>query len=357
MVGRSLTWIRGWRANEEVSFWGGGDVEALPSGSFPILDALTAAYLCQEPVDGDGWLGVLQRHIGRPESTKVWIAMTRYLPFLVQAQRTSASAFIRMLLERYPEICNHQWGVHMVGQIIGWLPSGLLNNIVDSWIDGDWRYGPQVAGEVIAFALCRNVGHKHMLGGINAVVRRFRAQPRNAKMIRVGIAHTLIVALREPALRFRAARLLIRVLRSAAVDDDELNKVVHRIFGREAYLSPDVHTERLLQECVRRPGVLTAGGMGPFTDGLKNLLADSWKPRLILAVGVAYLEQREKEWRRGGQDRGEIDDGLIEVSLTLHGLTETREKGLELFERLMALNPYGMTERLGKLDRQPARAM
>ena len=90
-------------------------------------------------------------------------------------------------------------------------------------------------------------------------------------------------------------------------------------------------------------------GDGAFTEGLKNLLADSWKPRLIQAVAVAYLKQREKEWSRGGQDRGEIDDGLIEVCLTLHGCTETREKGLELFERLMALNPYGMAERLGEL--------
>ena len=254
--------------SERGSFlWDGGDVEALPSGSFPILDALSAAYLCQEPVDTDGWLGILERHIVRPETPKVWIAMTRYLPFLVQAQRATAVAFIQMLLERYPEILNHQWGVHMVGQIIGWIPSGLLNNIVDSWIGADWQYGPQVAGEVIAFALCRNVGHEHMWGRVRAVVRRFWAKPRNAKMIRVGIAHTLIVALREPELRFRATRILIRIFGSAANDDEELNKVLHRIFSREAYLCPDAHTERLLQACVRRPKVLTAGAMGLSPKG------------------------------------------------------------------------------------------
>ena len=321
----------------------------LPSGNFPILDALTAGYLCRRPVDVPGLLGVLERHVDRAERTEVWTAMTRYLPLL--GDRPQSVKFMETLFTRYPEILNHQLGVHMIAQVIEWIPAEMLTYIVNEWIDGSWQYGPQVAGKIIALALCRDVDRERMKRYIRRTSSRLSSRRLKRELLRVGIAFTLIKGLEEPDLRSLVTPLIIRLFRFTKKSDCRLSRVLHRI-GHEKILYPDCHTKELLRAFLRHPHILMVDAMGFFVDGMKSLLAQSWDPRLVHSVADTFITR----WDESDQEPGyrPTIDGLIEVAFTLHNLPETRHNGLELFERLLALDLYGMNDRLRTLDRHPS---
>ena len=330
--------------------WDHGDGQVLPSGNYPILEALTVGYLYREPRDIHGWLGVLERHLGRAEKAEVWIAMARYLRFL--GDRPQSIAFLEALFFRYPEILNHQLGVHLIAQVVEWIPIATLRRIIGQWGDGRWQYGPQVAGEVIALALCRGVDRKRMRRLIAQTERRLICSISHSDSLRVGIAHTLIVALKEPDLRSMVTPLVIRLIQSIRTSDRRLSNVVNRVL-RESILLPDRHTERLLRVFLKASNKLTEVSTWHFTNGLKHLLTQAWNPRLIYTVTDAFLTQRYGSNQEPG-DRFDVGEQLIEVALTLHNLPDTRREGLDLFERLLAWDSYSMNYRLRALDRHPS---
>ena len=86
-------------------------------------------------------------------------------------------------------------------------------------------------------------------------------------------------------------------------------------------------------------------------QGLKGLLRDGWRPRLVYRVTEALIAKSAKEL---GDIRtvwaGDAGD-LADIALTFHRIADTRELGLELFERLMQARSYGVDERISKIDR------
>ena len=85
--------------------------------------------------------------------------------------------------------------------------------------------------------------------------------------------------------------------------------------------------------------------------GLKGLLCDGWNANLVFQiVNTLMLEE--------GSDSGDIGTifaanagGLSDIALTLHRIPETREVGLDLFERLMDVGSYELDERIAIFDR------
>ena len=135
--------------------WGLGGFGMLPGGNYPFLDALMAGYLLRKPEDADGWLTVLERHLGRDEDPKVWNALALHLQYLVRADRPRAIGLFESLLELQPGVFHAVSGTRLVGRILDWIPNELLGGITDYWVAGDWASGPQAAGEVWALKLCR----------------------------------------------------------------------------------------------------------------------------------------------------------------------------------------------------------
>ena len=117
----------------------------------------------------------------------------------------------------------------------------------------------------------------------------------------------------------------------------------------------DVYTEQLLTAMLDRPNFLAAQDTMFLVDRLKDLLRQGWKPRLVHAVANILVENAG----RGLGDLGTLlsmsAEDLIEIALTLHRLVETRSQGLDLFERLLAIDAHGVNDRLGILDRRPFR--
>ena len=115
----------------------------LPHGNYPILDALMLGYLLRSQPDLKEWLAVLKRHLKREEDTKVWSALARDMPCLVNAEDERGIEFLDALFARYPTVLNTKWGVLLIGQIVDRLPDGMTGRII-GWM-GVGRLGARAA--------------------------------------------------------------------------------------------------------------------------------------------------------------------------------------------------------------------
>lgn len=125
---------------------------------------------------------------------------------------------------------------------------------------------------------------------------------------------------------------------------------VFRVVGQ---LPPDGKTRELLSVIAENPDFIRCGGSSFVTGRLKELLANGFDPGLVAAVTRALLTA-------GGSALGDIRTAwsadardLIEITITLQRIPETRGVGLDLFETLMDLGAYEANQVLRELDRRP----
>ena len=333
-VQQSLLW-EAWRGH------------VVPHGNYPFLEALMKSYLFREPHAVDEWLGVLERHLERNEDPAVWREVAEDLWRLAEADRDRVTEFFESLFSLHPEVFCTVTGVSLVAQAMFWFPRQFIVRIIDDWISGSWKKGPQAAGEVLALDLCRNPEDINVLRQVERTVAGNEADTAIIEGMRLGITHTFVAAWSEPALRAMTTGYLVRLARTA---NSAVEEAVSASFGKADPLPADDHTLDLLEALLERPAVLAKGGHF-LIEGLKGLLREGWRPELVYRIANALIAEKAKDlgdirtaWAADAED-------LADIALTLHRIPETRELGLELCERLMEARSYGLDERIARIDR------
>ena len=235
----------------------------------------------------------------------------------------------------------------MVGHILDWIPNDLFEGITDHWIAGDWANGPQAAGEVSALMLCRRPDDPEARARVEQFLMEGEYEPAIATGLRLGVAHTLVTAWCEPKLRALTTPLLVRL---ASAADGSVAVALGSVFLKTDPLPPDDHTRELLEAFLNRPSILN-GGEEFLVGRLKGLLREGWNPLLVHAVADALARGAGSALRDIRTATSLVAGDLADIALTLHRIPETRTHGLDLFERLMGVEAYGLGERLETLDR------
>jgi len=336
--------------DEHSLLWGYGGGMILPHGSYPALEALSLGYLCRTPMDVDGWLSVLERHVLRREETRVWVAMAQYFANLVNCDRDRSIKFIENLFVHHPDVLLDSCTARFLYPILGWISSSLLDQIVDQWVSSDWPLGCQAAGEVIMVPRCRDPYDTDAVARVERVVEKVGIDEKAAVSLRVGMAHTLVTAARNSEMRAVAMPLLVELI---AFEDKRLSAVLSNAFHDDEFLVADSHSRCILRACLDHPSMFRGPNGEGLTRRLQSLLSEGWNADLVCAVAQSLLEsQLEKR----GPDRvvpAFMSGDLVDLALTLHRIPTTRVEGLELFERLMELRAYKTDESLQTLDRHP----
>ena len=335
---------------DDSILWSSHDFSALPQGNYPFLNALMLGHLLRNPPDLNGWLGVLERHLNRAEEVRVWIALTRDMPHLVSAGGARGIKFLAALFARYPTLLNTKSGVQLVGHIVDRLPDGLTAGIVDDWVSGDWANGPQAAGEIAALNLFRKPDSGVARERVDHFLRGDNLDPSTIERLRVGLTYTFAMAWHHPESRPLSTQLLIRLIDKA---ESYVAAGLHFAFRKSSPLPVDVCTRKVLEAVLRRPSVLGAPDVYFLAESLKGLLYEDGYPVLVYDVAKTLIEQTV-------QDRSESDavhnlSHLADLALTLHRIPDTREHGLDLFERLLTADAPGLSESLRMIDRQAFR--
>ena len=326
--------------------WGLGSIERLPGGNYPVLDALTLGYLLRKPESAHDWLAVLERHLLRREDPKVWCAMANYLDRIFRADQHRSLSFLERLFNQYPTVLETVAGVRLIERILGKFPDEMFNRILACWISGKWSPGPLAAGESATLKFCRNPDESEARRQVERFLAGADYDPLVVTMVRVGVAHTLVVAWGEPQLRELVTPLLVRL---ASIENVDIAEALSPVFVKTDPLPPDDFTRRLLEAFLKRPSILNVGSGYFVIERLKGLLREGWNPILVQTVANTLVGNSMKDTHAA---RPGDWAGLVEIALTLHRLPETRMAGLDLFERLMGLDVYEVPERLKALDRR-----
>ena len=327
--------------------WGMGHFRVLPVGNYPLLNALMRGLLCRRPMELDSWLAVLERHLTRNENPEVWCEIATDLWRLVKAERSSAVRFLESLFSSYPQVLLNATGVRLIANVQSWIPDGLRAEITDSWISGEWQKGPQAAGEVLALHLCRNPENAQAKLQVERILQDETFDPSVTENLRLGVAHTFAQAWTEAAFRAFATPYLLALV---SMESRAVGFALSGMFHKMDFLPTDRHTEQILKAMLDRPAIFT-GARHSLIGQLKGLLHDRWNPVLVYRVTEKIITERERELGDMRTAWPASAGHLADISLTLHRFPETKEEGLELFERLMIADSYGMDKRIAQIDR------
>ena len=319
---------------------------ALPPGNYPILDALTLGRLLRNPPDLNGWLGVLERHLKRDEEVKVWIALTRDMPYLVNASGGRGIKFLGALFARYPTVLNTKLGVQLVGHIVDRLPDGMTDRIVDGWVSGDWAHGPQAAGEIAALNLFRKPDSVVARGRVDQILKGDNVDPSTIERLRVGLTYTFAEAWHHLESRPLSTQLLIRLIDTA---HGTIAAALYSVFRKSSPLPVDAHTRELLEAVLKQPSLLVAQDVYFLVESMKGLLYEEGYPVLVYDVARTLIEQAVQT--RSESETAQSLSLLADLALTLHRIPEARDHGLDLFERLLEADVPGLSEPLRTIDR------
>ena len=327
--------------------WDHWGIRILPRGNYPFLNALMRGYLFRKPFAVDQWLAVLERHLARNENPIVWQEVAEDLWRLRKANRVRANKFLESLFSLYPNILHTITGVSLVAQVMPWLSEWLIDSIVKDWISGIWQEGPQAAGEILGLKHCRNPNDESAKILIEKILSGDGFKSSVVDELRLGITYTFVTAWSEPALRALTTPYLVQL---AAMESMAVEMALSKSFSKVDLLPADNHTRDFLEALLDRPCVLVGGGHS-LIEGLKALLRDGWNPKLVYRVINALITEKAKDLGNISTSWASHAGALADIALTLHRIPDTRELGLELFERLMEARSYGIEERILAIDR------
>lgn len=330
----------------ESILWSGQSMVVLPHGNYLVLDALMLGHLLREPPDPSGCLAVLERHLERDDDAKVWGALAIHLPYLVRANDQRGIKLLRDMFARHPTVLNMKSGVMLIAHVIERIPDRMIGSIVGRWVSGDWAHGPQAAGEIAALRLCRQPDSEAARMQVDQLLTGECLDSNTVEGLRVGLTRTFSRAWREPELRPMATALLVRIVSMAR---GAVSTAVRSVFLRSSSLPADVNTREFLQAVLKRPSVLVGSNVHFLVESLKGLLYETGYPVLVYEVANALIEQADEN--SGGSAALRNLSDLADLALTLHRIPDSREQGLELFERLLERDAPGLSESLRRIDR------
>ena len=330
----------------ESILWGYGNYVAIPQGTYTVLETLTRAYLSQKPMKTSRWLALLKKHLNQPKSPYVWKMLSLYyLKFLFHCEHKEATEFLKSLFAMYPEVLESEYGAVLIAHVHSWIDGKELKGFIHKIRKSHWKDGSQAYGELL-FLRCvwlpnETWSQRELQELLN--VHSIHLHDIN---IYVGIAYAASNFWGQLEVRSFANEVFIKLIPLA---NDAISKAINDVFRLTDNLSDDEQTDRLLETLIDYPDVLKHGVERFLIEKLSNLLYV--KPDLVYRVSKSIINLCGQEMDRLSMVSTHFAPDLINITLTLQRLEGIRRKqGLELFEKLLELNVYGIKNTLSEID-------
>lgn len=321
-----------------------------PGGNFPVLEALTNGFLFRRPCAYDAWLDLLESQLDVNEDPEVWKMLSEDFRWLRNADRERAERFIQRVL--YEHLMNTEEGVFVIAWVHHWISPAIIRPWIESLKDGSWEKGAQAFGELIV--LCCSTGKEEnkpwYQEQIEAALAGTEFKEPQLTQIRLGCAFAAAHLWSEPDIVPVAASMLTRLIPHAK---KPIASAILHILNQSNPLPVNKHTRTILDAIIDYPQILKEGSNPFLAERLSNLLPI--EAERVYQVCAALLDQRKDELANITSGFSLHGDELSDISLTLQRISTHRAKGLELFERLLDLDAYGIQNTLLELDRRPSR--
>ncbi|MFL7905035.1 hypothetical protein ACJ41P_28160 [Azospirillum argentinense] len=330
--------------NPRSILWGLRGMRILPHGNYPLSQALTYGLLMRSQPDTERWMSVLEEHLERPENPDVWAAMTYHLQHLRHVESGRASTFLSALFNRYSNVLHGSEGTLLLAYAQSWASDSMMREWMTALREGPWDGGSQAFGELLFLRRVLQPGDAWAAAQLDAFLDP--ATMPSGMSERVGIAFAAVNLWSDRKYCGTAADTLARL---CTCDEVSVLKAICDLFRLHDPLTADSSGRRVLDALIDHSALQRPLG---WTFVVRTLLAlvhvepsrvaqladdlvDGWAARL---VGETARHQHDM-------------DELIDIAVTLQRCDPPyRAQGLDLFERLLALEAYGVEETLVELD-------
>ena len=356
-----MSWLTDWLPMEKVPswevkadrtvatnlhplLWSYGGHRIVPGGNYPVLRALESGLMLRKPPAANSWLSILEEHLDRAENPDVWEVLADDLRFLWHADRKRTITFFDRLFDAQPALAQGVAGLRLIAWIHQWLPNEIVHHRLREWNDGSWDCGRQAAGEFAGLRALL-VPEDEVASGLIEKEMAATAKDGDASDFLYGLACTMAGVWAEGVLREPATGWIERL---ASICNRKIACAIRPVFHAAQGKPWDSATERVLRACADRPALLAADTHF-LPQLLKEVLRDGMDPVLVgrMAIGMireADVEKPSNTWVSSASD-------LFEISTALQRIDDVRIIGIELFEELLGVEVYGVSDELGRFDR------
>jgi len=324
-------------ARQQSILWGMSGISILPAGNFPILSALTAILLSDEP-GRDRLMSILTDHLPRETNPKVWQALLIRLSHAGGATPDVVSSFIRALFQRHPAIAQSREAIMFLAYAQRW-DAALVYDLIEPWRQSQDSLLQQALGEIVGLAAIVN----GLPRWVELLDRLLKEGSEDAK---IGLAYAGANLWRESEYHSAAANLLTKLIEGATTD--RLDAIVD-VFRLIEELRPDPETLAFMHALANSNIELREAPSTFIIERLQSLL-----PHAATDVGTIAQKLVDAWKNQLGDARTSVSMSapeLTDLSLTLHRLDgPARELGVSIFEALIDFDAYGARDTLAEID-------
>lgn len=233
----------------------------LPGGNYPILDALTTAYLDRDQPNLDGWMRLLETHVARREDPHVWLALSIQLHNVLLAPPQRAERFLDDLFARFPEVRDSRSGITLIVRAMPRISAVTIARWMANVEASPWKRKTQAIGELLPWSATRPDAPE------SARERLANEVLHGSEAMRRGIAYSAANLWHVIDRRSDATHLLVALVHGAT------GTVAEAILSTFRFEPPflDEATRRLLYTLSEHPHVVASDSFG-FIATLRDLL-------------------------------------------------------------------------------------
>lgn len=333
----------------ESQLWGYSATVSLPEGNFPLLIALSRYFLTRKPIAYEQWLDVLEGHLKRRESPRVWEAVGRhYFHRLRDANHDRAQTFLDAVFSAHPSILGDTGCIRMVYRLMHWIAP----HYAKKWLNlmaTQGKCGLMGSAELL---LVRHVWLRQEDWVTDAIEEILTSTDPERLPQRVGLAHTVAQLWKETSLRELGKNYLLRMIPSS--EKPVLRALAH-IFRMDAPWLADIHTRQVLDALAAYPAIFHTSDGEFALEVLEHLVR--YEPDRVYQVATALIDTVADELANTATSWAYRSDALVSIALALQDKGgEHSAQGATLFERLLEFNVPAATEAAQKLDRRTPNA-
>lgn len=324
--------------------WGYGGISFLPSGNFPVLAAISRTCLVVEPPRMGRWLDILEDHLSRSESPRVWASVAWHnFRWLNLAPHDRAQSFLNRLFHAYPSMLGQLEGVHLMAYLQHWI--ALENARI--WLELMAQAGGQGAqgyGEILILRHAMFPAEEWARGQVVALLASTDGATQDQ---RVGIAHSLVHLWSEPEYRNLAHGYLLPLLESS---EEDVLHALSGIFLTQSWF-PDQPTRSLLDALCEHPAILRNQPAEFLVEHLEYLV--EMEPKRVARLADVLFNQVGEAMRSIATSWYLRSESLLAIALALQDMGEPhRTNGVALFERMLEFNLPQAHEMVLSLDKR-----
>ena len=334
---------------QESIFWGHGGLHSmgLPNRNLPALEAISAGYLFRDPIAADEWLESLYRHLHRKEHSSVWRGMTwRWFKNLHFCDRDKAATFLKELFDSHPAMLFGIDGAYTIAHSIWWLPKDKARELIEMVYASPWGLTTQAYSELL---MLYTAIHSDTSWTKPEIDRILQTTGDASWRERLGLAHGAVNLWKEPAMK----SLSLEIVR--ALVDDESKAVcgaVLDLFRLEKFDPPlDKRIKEYLDIIIENGTIKKLRYLHLMLEKLLNILHA--EPARVSALATQIVDKIELEAKQASSPHYFDTKELTSIAITLSNTAGHKKEGMDLFEKLLELQAYGIDEVLREVDRRP----